>query len=84
MIRLLELVRQYGLKSKIKMGRGKDFGEYVLETDTITLRPSYKNVKDFLMTILHEIGPLDLQKIRCKKIHKKIYTNGTIDIHIMV
>ena len=26
-----ELVKQYGLKSKIKMGRGKDFGEYVLK-----------------------------------------------------
>ena len=51
-----QLVKQYGLKSKIKMGRGKDFGVYIPETDTITLRPSYPNIKEFLMTILHEIG----------------------------
>ena len=38
------------------MGRGKDFGEYVTETDTITLRPHYKSIKEFLLTILHEIG----------------------------
>ena len=30
-----ELVNQYGLKSKIKMGTGKNFGEYIPETDTV-------------------------------------------------
>ena len=49
------LIKQYGLKSKVKIGRGKDFGEYVPETDTVTLRSSYPSVKDFLLTILHEI-----------------------------
>jgi len=47
------LIRQYGLKSKVKIGRGKDFGEYVPETDTVTIRPSYPNIKEFLMTVLH-------------------------------
>ena len=50
------VVKSYGLKSKIKMGGGKNFGEYVPETDTITLRPSYTSIKEFLMTVLHEIG----------------------------
>ncbi len=74
-----ELVKQYNLKSKIKIGRGKDFGEYVPETDTITLRPSYKNVKDFLMTILHEIGhALDAQRLGVRKYIKKYTQAGTM------
>ena len=62
------LIKQYGLKSKVKMGRGKDFGEYVPETDTVTIRPSYPNVKEFLMTVLHEIGhALDANRLGVKK-----------------
>ena len=74
-----QLVKQYGLKSKIKMGRGKDFGEYIPETDTITLRPSYPNIKEFLMTILHEIGhALDAKRLGVKKYIKKYVQAGTM------
>ena len=74
-----ELVKQYGLKSKIKMGRGKDFGEYVPETDTITLRPHYKSIKEFLLTILHEIGhALDAKRLGVKKYIKKYTQAGTM------
>ena len=72
------LIKQYGLKSKVKIGRGKDFGEYVPETDTVTIRPSYPNVKEFLMTVLHEIGhALDAKRIGVKKYIKK-YTQAGI------
>ena len=74
-----ELVKQYGLKSKIKMGRGKDFGEYIPETDTITLRPHYKSIKEFLLTILHEIGhALDAKRLGVKKYIKKYTQAGTM------
>ena len=74
-----QLVKQYGLKSKIKIGKGKNFGEYVPETDTITLRPSYKNIKEFLMTVLHEIGhALDAKRIGVKKYIKKYTQAGTM------
>ena len=74
-----QLVKQYGLKSNIKMGTGKNFGEYVPETDTITLRPSYKSTRDFLMTILHEIGhALDAKRIGVKKYIKKYTQAGTM------
>ena len=74
-----QLVKQYGLKSKIKMGNGKNFGEYIPETDTITLRTSYKTIKDFLMTILHEIGhALDAKRLGVKKYIKKYTQAGTI------
>lgn len=74
-----QLVKQYNLKSKVKFGSGKDFGEYVPETDTITLRRSYPSVKEFLMTILHEIGhALDAQRIGVKKYIKKYTQAGTM------
>ena len=73
------IIKQYGLKSKIKMGRGKDFGEYVPETDTITLRPSYRSIKEFLMTVLHEIGhALDAKRLGVKKYIKKYTQAGTM------
>tara|TARA_B100000424_G_C22758278_1_gene409252 strand:+ start:42 stop:539 length:498 start_codon:yes stop_codon:yes gene_type:complete len=73
------LIDSYGLKSKIKMGTGKNFGEYIPETDTITLRPSYKSVKDFLMTVLHEIGhALDAKRLGVKKYIKKYTQAGTM------
>jgi len=74
-----QLVKQYGLKSKIKFGSGKNFGEYIPETDTITLRKSYSSVKEFLMTILHEIGhALDAKRIGVKKYIKKYTQAGTM------
>ena len=42
-----QLVNSYNLKSKIKFGTGKTFGEYVPEKDLITLRPSYRQLKNF-------------------------------------
>ena len=77
-----ELIKQYGLKSKIKIGTGKNFGEYIPETDTITLRPSYKNMKDFLMTVLHEIGhALDAKRLTPKKYIKKYTQAGTMAVY---
>ena len=74
-----KLLRDYGLKSNIKMGTGKDFGEYVPETDTITLRPSYPSVKEFLMTVLHEIGhALDAKRLGVRKYIKKYVQAGTM------
>ena len=74
-----QLVKQYGLKSNIKMATGKNFGEYIPETDTITLRKSYKTIKDFLMTILHEIKhALDAKRLGKKKFIKKYTQAGTM------
>lgn len=73
------LIKQYGLKSKVKFGSGKDFGEYVPETDTVTLRRSYPNVKEFLLTVLHEIGhALDAKRLGVRKYIKKYTQAGTM------
>ena len=73
------IVDSYGLKSKIKMGTGKNFCEYIPEKDTITLRPSYRTVKDFLMTKLHEVGhALDAKRLGVRKYIKKYVKAGTM------
>jgi antirestriction protein ArdC len=74
-----ELVRSYGLKSKIKFGSSKTFGEYVPEKDLITLRPSYRTVKQFLLTVLHEIRhALDAKQLGVRKYIKKYVQAGTM------
>jgi len=74
-----QIVNSYNLKSKVKIGTGKTFGEYVPEKDLITLRPSYKSTKDFLLTILHEIRhALDAKQMGVKKYIKKYVQAGTM------
>tara|TARA_X000001036_G_scaffold274710_1_gene255162 strand:- start:462 stop:1076 length:615 start_codon:yes stop_codon:yes gene_type:complete len=77
-----ELVKKYKLKSKVKIGSGKNFGEYIPETDTITLRPSYSTLKEFYMTVLHEIGhALDADRLGKDKFMKKYTQAGTMAAH---
>ena len=74
-----ELVKKYKLKSKVKIGSGKNFGEYIPETDTITLRPSYSTLKEFYMTVLHEIQhALDADNLGTRKFMKKYTQAGTM------
>ena len=74
-----ELVKRYKLKSKVKIGSGKSFGEYIPETDTITLRPSYSTLKEFYMTVLHEIQhALDADRLGTTKFIKKYNQAGTM------
>jgi antirestriction protein ArdC len=73
------LVKKYKLKSKVKISTGKNSGEYVPETDTITLRPSYKTMREFLMTILHEIKHAkDAYRLGKVKFMKKYTQAGTM------
>ena len=74
-----QLVNSYNLKSKVKFGTGKTFGEYIPEKDLITLRPSYKSPKQFLLTVLHEIGhALDAKRLGKQKYIKKYVQAGTM------
>ena len=74
-----QLVKQYGLKSKIKFTKGNQMAEYVPETDTITLRRSYPSIKEFLLTILHEIKhALDAKRLTPRKFIKKYTQAGTM------
>ena len=74
-----ELVKAYGLKSRVRFATGKTFAEYVPETDTILLRRSYPNMKEFIITILHEIKhALDAQQLGRRKFIKKYTQAGTM------
>ena len=49
------LVKKYKLKSKVRFTSGKDLADYDWVRDVINLRKNYPTVKDFLITVLHEI-----------------------------
>ena len=68
-----EIVRQAGLKSKIKFkNTGKNKADYNVDDDTINIKPT-SNYKDFLVTVFHEIDhALDAKKYG-KKGYKKRY-----------
>ena len=74
-----EIVKAYGLKSKVRFSKGKDFGDYIPETDTIKIRSSYPNMKEFIITVLHEIKhALDAKQIGVRKFIKKYAQAGTM------
>tara|TARA_R100001591_G_scaffold109477_4_gene119661 strand:- start:57 stop:818 length:762 start_codon:yes stop_codon:yes gene_type:complete len=74
-----EIVKAYGLKSKVRFASGRTMAEYVPETDTIHLRRSYPSVKEFLVTVLHEIKhALDAKQLGKRKFIKKYAQAGTM------
>ena len=75
-----ELVKHYRLKSKVKFGTyGGDQGGYNWDTDTIKLNKSYKNVDDFIITVLHEIHhAIQVDKYGRKKFLKKYAQAGNM------
>jgi 8-oxo-dGTP pyrophosphatase MutT (NUDIX family) len=76
-----QLVKKYGLKSKVKFTRGKNMADYDWVTDTINLRPSYPTVKEFLITVLHEIKhALDRKKMGVKKYERAYAMAGEIAV----
>ena len=69
-----ELVKHYGLKSKVKFVKSRLKGDYNVDKDIINLRPKYKTIKDFLITVLHEIDhALDAKRLGKKK-YKQQYS----------
>ena len=77
------IVKKYGLKSKVKFGSGKDFADYKPKIDTIYLRTSYPNLKEYYKTVLHEIHhALMTKQLGAKKFMKKYTQAGTMAAHI--
>jgi len=52
-----QLVKDYGLSSRVKIGNvsGGNRGDYDWNRDIINLKKSYSSVKEFIITVLHEI-----------------------------
>jgi hypothetical protein len=76
-----ELVKQAGLKSKIKfMNTGKNKADYNVDDDIINIKPT-SNYKDFLVTVFHEIDhALDAKKYGKKKYKEKYETEMNIAV----
>ena len=75
----VDMVKAYKLKSKVKFKPGKNKADYNWISDVITLRPSYKTPKQFLLTVLHEIGhALDAKRLGIQKYIKKYAQAGTM------
>ena len=76
-----DMVKAYKLKSKVKFKPGKNKADYNWASDVITLRPSYPSVKDFLITVLHEIDHAnDRKTMGAKKYEKEYQKAGEVAI----
>ena len=68
-----DIVRKAGLKSKVKFkNTGKNKADYNVENDVINIKPT-SNLKDFLVTVYHEIDHAMDAKKYGKKGYKKRY-----------
>ena len=81
-----QIVKHYGLQTKVKISNSfkrknnNDKGTYDWEKDTIFIKPQgYKNVKDFVITILHEIHhAVRVHRYGLKKFLKKYAQAGQV------
>jgi len=74
-----QIIKSYKLKSKVKIKSGKTKADYDWINDIINLRPSYSTIKDFLMTVLHEIHhALQRKKMGAKKYEKEYQQAGDV------
>ena len=84
-----EIVRHYGLPTKVKFTMGKnttnkDKGNYEFPEDTIYIRPKgYKTNKDFIETLLHEIHhAVRVHRYGLKKFLKKYQQADNVALSI--
>ena len=69
---VLELVKAYNLKSRVRFTSGSTLAEYVPKLIQSILGRSYPNMKEFIITILHEIKhALDAKQLGRRKFMKK-------------
>ena len=72
------LVKQYGLRSKVKFGRvkGSNEADYDWVKDVINLKRSYPNVKEFIVSVLHEIDHANMRKEKGWRKYEREYTQA--------
>ena len=79
-----QLVKDYGLRSKVKFGniKGGNKGNYDWNRDIIYLKKSYSSVKEFIVTVLHEIDhATDRKKMGAKKYEREYQTAGDVAVN---
>ena len=75
------LVKQYKLRSKVSIGnvRGGNKADYDWVKDVINLKKSYSSVKEFIITVLHEIDHAKMRKEMGWRKYEKEYTRAGQD-----
>ena len=74
-----KIMKKYNVRSKLKFSPRATKGDYDFNNDIIKLRPFYKSMEDFLLTILHEIyHALDSKHYGRKKFVKMYQRAGDI------
>ena len=75
------ILKSYKLKSKVKITSGKNKGDYEWKSDVINLRPNYSSIKEFLITVLHEIHhALQRKKMGAAKYEREYYIAGELAV----
>ena len=78
------LVKQYKLRSKVTFGKvkGTNEADYDWVKDIINLKKSYPSVKEFIITVLHEIDHAnDRKSMGWKKYEKEYQKAGDIAVN---
>ena len=73
------LVKQYKLRSKVTFGKvkGTNEADYDWVKDIINLKKSYSSVKEFIVSVLHEIDhATDIKKMGWRKYEKEYQKAG--------
>ena len=73
------LVKQYKLRSKVTFGKvkGTNEADYDWVKDIINLKKSYSSVKEFMVSVLHEIDhATDRKKMGAKKYEREYQAAG--------
>jgi len=80
----IQLVKDYGLRSKVKFGKvkGRNKADYDWVKDIINLKKGYSSVKEFIVTVLHEIDHAnDRKSMGWKKYEKEYQKAGDIAVN---
>ena len=78
------LVKQYKLRSKVTFGKvkGTNEADYDWVKDIINLKKSYSSVKEFIVTVLHEIDHAnDRKKMGARKYEDEYQKAGDIAVN---
>ena len=68
-----KIIKSYNVSPKIKITTGKTKGDYNWKSDTINLRPNYKNLTEFVMSVLHETHHAMMRKKYGSKKYEQMY-----------
>ena len=80
----IQLIKSYKLRSKIRFGKNKgtNKADYDWINDVINLRKSYSSVKEFIITVLHEIDHAnDRKTMGAKKYEREYQAAGDLAVN---